>query len=530
MRSALEGRASRPIAGVTKQTLGVVAAVALAVALLGLGMETAGRLLARHAEQSMLVSPHLNWSEWHRYDPDLMWALKPNLDGVAQQYPFAKRMEPWRVSTNSLGLRHPPIAIKGDRYRILCLGDSRTYGFGVEDDETWPARLQAILDERAPGRYDVINAGVPGYSIFHGARYLETSGVALEPDMVLLCFGYNDASPVPPPGFGDWDWENPRRRAGWRYLLKRVFQGLDLATERAAGPRETRLTPGEFADSLLRIARFCEARGIAAVPVAWPSLPELLGEHLDRPHLGGMIAAAGGLAGIPVISLEDTLEAHVRDIFLDDVHLDAAGYRVVAESIADALTQVFRELPDAYRRPEGMPLRAKPETVEARMARYRLWIEADPSCYKPYVELDALLVAQNDADARIAEWRRAAAAYPDEGRPRFLLGLALEARGDHDGALDAYRAAVERDPGDAAMHASLGAALRRKGDHRAAAAAFEAALGINPEARHLWADLIATLCDAGDIPAARQQAMIAQRQGVTIPRELQERIERALQP
>ncbi len=529
MRSTDQGQRGGLVTGV-KQTLGVFVAVLLALALIGLGMETAGRMLARQTEQSMLVSPHLNWSEWHRYDPDLMWALKPNLDGVAQQYPFTKRMEPWRVSTNDLGLRHPLVAPKGDRYRILCLGDSRTYGFGVENDETWPARLQATLDVRAPGRYDVINAGVPGYSIFHGARYLETLGITLEPDMVLLCFGYNDASPVPPPGFGDWDWENPQRRAGWRYLLKRVFQGLDLETERPDGVRETRLTPGEFADSLLRIARFCAARDIAAVPVAWPSLPELLGEHLDRPHLSGMIVAAGDLAGMPVISLRDALAAHVREIFLDDVHLDAAGYRLVAESIADALPQVFRQLSDAYRRPEGMPPRLETETVEARMDRYRLWMEADPSCYKPYAELDALLLAQNDPEGRVAEWRRAAAAYPDEGRPRFLLGLALEARGDHDAALDAYRAAVECEPGDPAIRASLGFALRRKGEHRAAAAAFEAALRINPGARHLWADLIAALCDAGDFSAARQKIIQAQREGATIPRELRDRIVRESQP
>ena len=46
---------------------------------------------------------------------------------------------------------------EGASERILCIGDSHTYGAGVERDESYPAQLQRVLDGLAPGRYAVMN-------------------------------------------------------------------------------------------------------------------------------------------------------------------------------------------------------------------------------------------------------------------------------------------------------------------------------------------------------------------------------------
>ena len=46
--------------------------------------------------------------------------------------------------------------------RMAVLGDSIAFGWGVEDGETYPARLEAILNARGPGRVEVVNAGFPG--------------------------------------------------------------------------------------------------------------------------------------------------------------------------------------------------------------------------------------------------------------------------------------------------------------------------------------------------------------------------------
>src|SRR5439155_640014 len=58
----------------------------------------------------------------------------------------------YQVHINALGLRGPEIARTPPpgRTRILALGDSMTFGYYLEEGETWPARLEALL--RAAGR------------------------------------------------------------------------------------------------------------------------------------------------------------------------------------------------------------------------------------------------------------------------------------------------------------------------------------------------------------------------------------------
>jgi len=499
----------------------------LAVALLEVG----GRIVTRRTEESMLVSPHLNWTKCHQYDPDLMWTLRPDLRDEPQSYPFVNRKPTWTVSTNGLGLRQAAVQPKGTRYRILCLGDSRTYGLGVNDDETWPLQLQAILEDQSPGVYDVVNAGVPGYTAFHGVTYLDVRGFELEPDMALVCFGYNEASEVPPPGLGDWDWENPNAHCGIVTLLIRAFRGAGLERETLASHRTTRLTPGEYLDSLLEIGRLCRAHGVVPVYLAWPALPEALGEQFDRLHYASLGAKAGQLVGAPSIDLTDFIRANAQAIFIDDVHFNARGNRLLAEYIAGELGAVFASGligPDA-RRPPGVPAPTyTPQEIAAAIEVYRTWIAADPGCFKPYVELDALLQKHSGLDERIQEWRATAAAHPDVARPRYLLGLALQAQGDLDGAIAAYRAAVEREPEDPAVHASLGLALARQGAHRDAVAAYRTTLRLSQDAHPIRLDLVKSLYALGEYDAAREEAQQCQERGVVVSDALLAKLSEAL--
>src|SRR5262249_26556977 len=83
--------------------------------------------------------------------------------------------------TNSLGLRGAEIR-NDDSVRVLAVGDSCTFGFNMFTNETYPYALQSMLDQRhGAGNYQVINAGVPGYTSYHGLRYLEERGLELKP-------------------------------------------------------------------------------------------------------------------------------------------------------------------------------------------------------------------------------------------------------------------------------------------------------------------------------------------------------------
>ncbi len=125
----------------------------------------------------------------HRGDPDLFWSLRPNLSTTFWGTP---------VSTNALGLRSEAISEKGqNEFRILCLGESSTFGAGVKDDESYSVLLERHLNAAgSSNRFRVINAGVSAYSSFQSTRYLELRGLDLQPDMVIIYHELADFLPT----------------------------------------------------------------------------------------------------------------------------------------------------------------------------------------------------------------------------------------------------------------------------------------------------------------------------------------------
>jgi lysophospholipase L1-like esterase len=117
-------------------------------------------------------------------DADLLWRMKPG----AELFPGER--------LNSLGFRGPEFSKekKSGVYRIVCVGDSRTFGFGVDDEKlTFCGRLRDFF--RGSGvsdRFDVINLGVIGYSSFQGKRLIESYALDLNPDLLIVWFGFND--------------------------------------------------------------------------------------------------------------------------------------------------------------------------------------------------------------------------------------------------------------------------------------------------------------------------------------------------
>ena len=130
-------------------------------------------------------------------DVDLLWRNRPNTDKVqpVNPQPFGRHDE-WTIVSNARGFRSvepPPSDKAADELRILCIGDSVTFGFNVDQANSYPERLQAALRARYSGRpIRVINAGTPGWSWLQGVRFLEREGVALRPDIVIMAHGAND--------------------------------------------------------------------------------------------------------------------------------------------------------------------------------------------------------------------------------------------------------------------------------------------------------------------------------------------------
>lgn len=106
----------------------------------------------------------------------------------------------WRFSPsggrNSLGLRNREIAPKPTgTYRILFLGDSLVWTGDTSSGELYTQVLETRLNARyadASHKFEVINAGVPGYTTYQELEFLKIYGIEMEPDLVVLGFVFND--------------------------------------------------------------------------------------------------------------------------------------------------------------------------------------------------------------------------------------------------------------------------------------------------------------------------------------------------
>ena len=175
--------------------------------------------------------------QFYRRDLDLHYRFKPNLDTVTANTlsppPVVDKMR-WRLTTNAAGFRGrmlPGAPLPSGQRLVVCLGDSSTYGWGVDDADPYPVRLasQLVADEAG---WDVINLGHPGFTSWQG-RILAERVAALRPAVVTISFGTNDASEagLPDSELYRRDHSFPARvaRAAERLALFRVFQRATMS-------------------------------------------------------------------------------------------------------------------------------------------------------------------------------------------------------------------------------------------------------------------------------------------------------------
>src|SRR5579864_984245 len=106
------------------------------------------------------------------------------------------------VQINSQGLRdyEYSLAKPAGVYRIMLLGDSTTFGWGVPLRDTTAKILERNLNTQHIPGYDhveVLNAGVGNYDTVQEVTYYETRGRTFHPDLVVLVYFINDPEPVP---------------------------------------------------------------------------------------------------------------------------------------------------------------------------------------------------------------------------------------------------------------------------------------------------------------------------------------------
>lgn len=137
----------------------------------------------------------------YKADDDYVYGLKPDTRIKHCSY-YGDFVSTYNINSEGLRgrLNYGYDKPAGAR-RILVVGDSYTFGRGVEDDETCAAVLESLL--KAEGKNaEVVNLGVPGYSTDNEYLHLKKKGVLFDPDMIILmAFPRNDVMDM---RYHDW--------------------------------------------------------------------------------------------------------------------------------------------------------------------------------------------------------------------------------------------------------------------------------------------------------------------------------------
>lgn len=154
----------------------------LAVRLLGLATALVFGLVVGEG-LVRIVAPQPLSGSWREIGPG---GYPVNRAGGTAKHTFERRVVEYRF--NDARLRGGPI--DPERFNVLCLGDSFTFGWLVDEPATYVMQMQAHADADpavGAGRVQFLNAGVGGWSTAACLAFLEDAGDAIRPDAVV-CF------------------------------------------------------------------------------------------------------------------------------------------------------------------------------------------------------------------------------------------------------------------------------------------------------------------------------------------------------
>ncbi len=269
-----------------------------------------------------------------------------------------KHFGPVTYTVNEAGFRGRPVTIPkpAETRRVLFLGDSFTFGWGVNDDETFCVRLEALLNDFKAGNdvvWECVNLGASGYNTIQERILFEESVDRFKPDVVALVYYRNDTEPNldsksnPTLQYRHarfWLWEEAKIRLNNR-LGREAFKVRKLIyTNPLESFRERGLKWRESKEAHAGIARGCRERGIPFLTVIQPAFDINQPFDADFPvsPIHAEVARGCREENARCVDLLDQFEPgdNVRLGLRGDGHTNAAGHR----EIARILEPVIREL------------------------------------------------------------------------------------------------------------------------------------------------------------------------------------------
>jgi lysophospholipase L1-like esterase len=345
---------------------GIVAGILLA--------EAGLRLVAPQIPGEMVRRPHP--PGMYVSHPVLGHRLAPGFEGRFERSEEGISMD---LQVNSLGIRGPePRTQSPGGKRVLLLGDSFTFGWGLPFEESYGARLETILARDLGRPVDVIPMGTPGYDTETELSWLREIGWSLDPDLVVLQFCVsNDFSDNLLPNFEvrDGFLHRPNRKtatagahdapsglADWlgrkshlyvfissRYRSLGKGRGADFKIHQARrANREYAVSYDRTAAILGDFAAEAAGHGVPLAVFNAPVKYQVADSGAVPQDLlleaNGKIRDACDRLGVPFIDATADFQREGTGLFLEkDAHWSAAGHARAAEILARKLLPLLTE-------------------------------------------------------------------------------------------------------------------------------------------------------------------------------------------
>jgi lysophospholipase L1-like esterase len=277
---------------------------------------------------------------WMAYvpDPDLVFRLPAHLEGTYQGV---------TISTNALGFRDREIEPKKEgELRILLLGDSITFGYGVPIEETYGRKLESILISQLDRPVRTVNAGMGGYNTVQEYALLANHGSAIDPDVVTLLYLPNDVDSSNPP-FDPQTAIYSKASKLTRFLLQKswLFRLAYFASSESEADRvaSTDLRSPGVTDSLQALAKMaalCRKQGVRFMAFFYREQEESPAATRFAEALFTEIAKVGVENGFPVTDIRPWWGTTGQRSFTNSVvdwHPNANGHDILAAGIAKVL-------------------------------------------------------------------------------------------------------------------------------------------------------------------------------------------------
>ena len=280
------------------------------------------------------------------------WRMQPKADAETIK---TREGNSFVLTTNADGLRTSArkARLPGIR-RVVIMGDSTVFGWGVSDGETFPDALGVAL---GPG-VEVINAGQPGYSTTQMVALFERSIAAFSPDVLVVFVPMHDDNRVL---VSDREHLDGARGLGharvllanhsrlYQLLRSQIFPFANEAylvpgRDRSPEPRVPRVSDTERVENFDRIREPLLAAGGKLAVGHLPFLADLLGEMRDERFSGPWARDYEAATGTPIVDLRGCCAGQGGEALVlptDPGHLNTEGNQLVGRAAAPVIAALL---------------------------------------------------------------------------------------------------------------------------------------------------------------------------------------------